>query len=74
MRSRDNLIRVIAFGRLSLFGRGAARLHDQLVSVAAQRTDLLTLALVFRGRPDSGWPTILQDVNSITDRLLRELT
>ena len=34
--SRDNLIRVIAFGRLSLFGRGAARLHDQLVSVAAR--------------------------------------
>ena len=36
VRSRDNLIRVIAFGRLSLFGRGAARLHDQLVSVAAR--------------------------------------
>lgn len=34
--SRDNLIRVIAFGRLSLFGRGATRLHDQLVSVAAR--------------------------------------
>lgn len=34
--SPDNLIRVIAFGRLSLFGRGAARLHDQLVSVAAR--------------------------------------
>ena len=36
VRSRDSLIRVIAFGRLSLFGRGAARLHDQLVSVAAR--------------------------------------
>lgn len=34
--SPDNLIRVIAFGRLSLFGRSAARLHDQLVSVAAR--------------------------------------
>jgi hypothetical protein len=34
--SPDNLIRVIAFGRLSLFGRGATRLHDQLVSVAAR--------------------------------------
>lgn len=34
--SPDSLIRVIAFGRLSLFGRGAARLHDQLVSVAAR--------------------------------------
>jgi ERCC4-related helicase len=33
---RDALVRVLAFGRLSLFGRGAARLHDQLVSVAAR--------------------------------------
>jgi ERCC4-related helicase len=32
----DSLIRVIAFGRLSLFGPGAVRLHDQLVSVAAR--------------------------------------
>ncbi len=32
----DNLVRVIAFGRISLFGPGAARLHDKLVSVAAQ--------------------------------------
>jgi ERCC4-related helicase len=36
VRSNDKLVRVIAFGRLSLFGRGAARLHDQLVSVAAR--------------------------------------
>jgi superfamily II DNA or RNA helicase len=33
--SHDSLARVIAFGRLSLFGPGATRLHDQLVSVAA---------------------------------------
>jgi len=32
----DSLVRVIAFGRLSLFGPGAARLHDQLISVAAR--------------------------------------
>ncbi len=32
----DALVRVIAFGRLSLFGPGATRLHDKLVSVAAQ--------------------------------------
>jgi hypothetical protein len=32
----DALARVIAFGRLSLFGSGATRLHDQLVSVAAR--------------------------------------
>jgi hypothetical protein len=35
----DALVRVIAFGRLSLFGRGATRLHDQLVSVAARWID-----------------------------------
>ncbi|MFO0558012.1 MAG: DISARM system SNF2-like helicase DrmD [Polyangiales bacterium] len=32
----DSLVRVIAFGRLSLFGAGATRLHDQLVRVAAR--------------------------------------
>jgi len=32
----DALVRVIAFGRLSLFGPGAVRLHDELISVAAQ--------------------------------------
>ncbi len=35
----DALARVIAFGRLSLFGSGAVRLHDQLVSVAARWID-----------------------------------
>ncbi len=35
----DALARVIAFGRLSLFGPGATRLHDQLVSVAARWTE-----------------------------------
>lgn len=34
--SNDNFVRVIAYGRLSLFGRGATRLHDQLVSVASR--------------------------------------
>lgn len=33
---RDGLVRVIAFGRISLFGRGASRLHDEVISVAAQ--------------------------------------
>jgi hypothetical protein len=37
VRSRhDHVVRAIAFGRLSLFGPGATRLHDQLVMVAAQ--------------------------------------
>ncbi len=35
----DALPRVLAFGRLSLFGPGAARLHDQLVAVAARWLD-----------------------------------
>ena len=34
--SRDAIVRVIAFGRLSLFGPGATRLHDEVVSVAAR--------------------------------------
>jgi uncharacterized membrane protein len=33
---KDSLVRVIAFGRLSIFGHGATRLHDQLISVAAK--------------------------------------
>lgn len=33
---RDAVVRVIAIGRLSLFGRGATRLHDEIVSVAAR--------------------------------------
>jgi hypothetical protein len=32
----DALVRVIGFGRLSLFGAAATRLHDQLISVAAR--------------------------------------
>jgi len=31
--------RVIAFGRLSLFGHGATRLHEELIAVAAQPKD-----------------------------------
>ncbi|MBI4955206.1 MAG: DEAD/DEAH box helicase [Myxococcales bacterium] len=34
----DSLVRVLAFGRLSLFGPGAARLHDELISVGARWT------------------------------------
>jgi superfamily II DNA or RNA helicase len=40
---KDAVARVIAFGRLSLFGHGATRLHDQLVSVAAQWLESKTL-------------------------------
>lgn len=33
---KDHVVRVIAFARVSLFGRGATRLHDTLLTVAAQ--------------------------------------
>ncbi len=33
---RDPLVRVVAFGRLCLYGSGAARLHDRLLSVSAR--------------------------------------
>ncbi|MCA3011228.1 MAG: DEAD/DEAH box helicase family protein [Myxococcaceae bacterium] len=36
---RDAVARVIVFGRLSLFGDKAARLHDQLISVSAKWLD-----------------------------------
>ncbi|RKH12635.1 hypothetical protein D7V97_07930 [Corallococcus sp. CA053C] len=36
---RDAVARVIVFGRLSLFGAGAARLHDEVVSVSAKWLD-----------------------------------
>jgi hypothetical protein len=31
----DSVVRVVAYGRLSLFGPGAVRLHDEIISVAA---------------------------------------
>jgi hypothetical protein len=31
----ENVVRVVAYARLTLFGTGAARLHDQLVPIAA---------------------------------------
>ena len=34
--TREHRPRVIAFGRLSLFGRGATRLHEELIHVAAR--------------------------------------
>ncbi len=39
LNPKDSIVRVLAFGRLSLFGTGATRLHDQLVSVAAAVLD-----------------------------------
>ncbi|MAQ13218.1 MAG: hypothetical protein CMN30_00260 [Sandaracinus sp.] len=34
--TRDSLVRVLAFGRLCLYGQGAARLHDRLLSAAGR--------------------------------------
>jgi hypothetical protein len=59
---------VLAFGRLSLFGAGAARLHDQIVTVAAPWLDA--------GGPEHLRPYEGRDeqrVRDHLDRLLREL-
>ncbi|WP_419944007.1 DISARM system SNF2-like helicase DrmD [Candidatus Poriferisodalis sp.] len=38
-QSRDSIPRVILLGRLSLYGRGAERLHEEIVPVAARWSD-----------------------------------
>ena len=38
-QAKDSIPRVILLGRLSLYGRGAERLHEQIVPVAARWTD-----------------------------------
>lgn len=37
--TRDATRRVIAFGRLALFGNGASRLHEEIIAVAARCTE-----------------------------------
>lgn len=39
-QSRDAIPRVILLGRLSLYGPGAARLHDEVIAVAARWSDV----------------------------------
>ncbi len=39
VRTDDPLPRVVAMGRLSLYGEGASRLHDEILSVAAEWHD-----------------------------------
>ena len=41
-QSRDSIPRVILLGRLSLYGRGAERLHEEIVPVAARWRDPTT--------------------------------
>ena len=38
-QSRDSVARVILLGRLSLYGRGAERLHEEIVPITARWTD-----------------------------------
>ncbi|MCP4663099.1 MAG: hypothetical protein GY856_47520, partial [bacterium] len=58
----EDIIRAVAFGRLSLFGPGAARLHDELVPVMAPWYE-------------SGGDDSLQPLADVNDRqLFRELT
>jgi hypothetical protein len=38
-QSRDSVSRVVLLGRLALYGPGAARLHEEIVAVAARWTD-----------------------------------
>ena len=38
-QAKDSIPRVVLLGRLSLYGRGAERLHEQIVPVAARWTD-----------------------------------
>ena len=38
-QTKDSIPRVILLGRLSLYGRGAERLHEQIVPVAARRSE-----------------------------------
>ncbi len=38
-QSRDAIPRVVLLGRLSLYGEGATRLHDEIIAVAARWTD-----------------------------------
>ena len=39
VQAQDSIPRVVLLGRLSLYGRGAERLHEQLVAVAARWTE-----------------------------------
>lgn len=63
----DALPRVLVFGRLSLFGPGAARLHDELVAVTARWLD--------SGGPGHLEPLAAADGHAplaLLDRLLRQ--
>jgi len=65
--SPDSVIRVIVYARLSLFGPGAARLHDELVAIAAPwNGDVATARSV---EPYRDAATITKAVE-LTERLL----
>jgi hypothetical protein len=39
-QTRDSIPRVVLLGRLSLYGAGASRLHDEIVAIAARWSDI----------------------------------
>jgi superfamily II DNA/RNA helicase len=58
---QDALTRVIAYGRLTIYGEGASRLHEELVAVAAQWVDR-------DGRRDSSRDSALKPFAEEADR------
>lgn len=62
----ESVVRVIAYGRMTLFGSGAARLHDQLVPIAAAWSGDAANVQPYKDRA-----TALNAITS-TERLLAE--
>jgi hypothetical protein len=61
-QTRDAVPRVILLGRLSLYGEGAARLHDEVLAVAARWTDTASgplRPLAEKGEAESRSETLL---------------
>ena len=56
VQSKDAIPRVILLGRVSLYGRGAARLHEEIIAVASRWTDPATRKTALRpfGREAEG--------------------
>ncbi len=59
---RDHRVRAIVFGRLSLFGHGAARLHDRLLSAAGEWKGEADEIVAFQDAADRNAIAMLEDV------------
>jgi SNF2 family DNA or RNA helicase len=72
--SRDPQPRVIVLGRLSLFGQGAARLHDELITVMADwhpGTDRAEALRPLDGQQrEAVWPLLQQALTGAADESL----